>query len=150
MKKTGKKVILYRIDGLDQQAAVLDGRLDGRLDALQTAVSGLAKRVADLAQEAADLELIRKRVEELEERVAKTEEGLYKEDPNVSELRGISEPTLTLRRRVSLLEDALITITRSKVVPGNAGWALSDAVDEYFPFRDGLPLGGRESKEALK
>lgn len=146
MKKTGKKVILYRIDGLDQQAAVLDGRLD----ALQTAVSGLAKRVAELAQEAADLELIRKRVEELEERVAKTEEGLYKEDPNVSELRGISEPTLTLRRRVHLLEDALITITRSKVVPGNAGWALSDAVDEYLPFRDGLPLDGRESKEALK
>lgn len=63
MKKTSKKVILYRIDGLDQQAAVLDGRLD----ALQPAVSGLAKRVADLAQEAADLELIRKRIEELEE-----------------------------------------------------------------------------------
>lgn len=146
MKKTGKKVILYRIDGLDQQAAVLDGRLD----ALQTAVSGLAKRVADLAQEAADLELIRKRVEELEERVAKTEEALYKEDPNVSELRGISEPTLTLRRRVSLLEDALITIARSRAVPGNAGWALVDAVDKNLPFRDGLPLDGSESREAFK
>lgn len=56
MKKTSKKVILYRIDGLDQQTAVLDGRLD----ALQPAVSGLAKRVADL-------ELIRKRIEELED-----------------------------------------------------------------------------------
>ena len=146
MKKTSKKVILYRIDGLDQQTAVLDGRLD----ALQTAVSGLAKRVADLAQEAADLELIRKRVEELEGRVAKTEEALYKEDPNVSEMRGISEPTLTLRRRVHLLEDALITISESKVVPGSAGWALSDAVERNFPFRDGLPLDGRESREAAR
>lgn len=71
MKKTSKKVILYRIDGLDQQTAVLDGRLD----ALQTAVSGVARRLGDLTQELADLELLRKRIEELEDWQAQAAAG---------------------------------------------------------------------------